>query len=180
MRQSQQSHQGVHRRREDESRGHEAFDVAVVGNESVYEFPDGIGEQECRSDHSQLRSIQRSAVENGFLHDIETRAADIVETVPERRRRECLQTQAAVVFRARVGIHLAGRGRGTDAVEFREAVHGVSRGVRASGDRRSAVRDGRSGSWWHPYRRVFRRRRRDRLRRRHRRRDLRRATATGS
>ena len=78
--------------------GHEAFDVAVVGNESVYEFPDGIGEQERRSDHSQLRSIQRSAVENGFLHDIETRAADIVETVSERRRRECLQTQAAVVF----------------------------------------------------------------------------------
>ena len=93
MRQPQQSHQGVHRRREDESRGHEAFDVAVVGNESVYEFPDGIGEQECRSDHSQLRSIQRSAVENGFLHDIETRAADIVETVSERRRRECLQCQ---------------------------------------------------------------------------------------
>ena len=93
MRQPQQSHQGVHRRREDESRGHEAFDVAVVGNESVYEFPDGIGEQECRSDDPQLGCIQRSAVENGFLHDIETRAADIVETVSERRRRECLQCQ---------------------------------------------------------------------------------------
>ena len=46
MRQPQQSHQGVCGCRDDESRGHEAFDVAVVGNESVYEFPDGIGEQE--------------------------------------------------------------------------------------------------------------------------------------
>ncbi len=67
MRQPQQSHQSVHRRREDESRRHEPFDVAVVGNESVYEFPDGIGEQEYRSDDTQLGCIERPLSRMGFF-----------------------------------------------------------------------------------------------------------------
>ena len=173
-------HQGVGRGRDDESRGHEALDVAVVGDESVDELADGIGEEECRADDSQLRCVQGPAVENGFLHDVETGAADVVEAVSERCGDECLQAQAAVVLVARCFVLLPGRSRRADAVEFRNTAHGVSRAVRASGGRRSAVRGGRSGSWWRPYRPVSRTPRPGRPLPRHRRKARRSGRATGS
>lgn len=40
---AQYAHQRVCRGRNDETRGHEAFDVAVIGDESVDELADGIG-----------------------------------------------------------------------------------------------------------------------------------------
>ena len=39
---AQYAHQRVCRGRNDETRGHEAFDVAVIGDESVDELADGI------------------------------------------------------------------------------------------------------------------------------------------
>jgi len=154
--------------------------VAVVGDESVDELADGIGEEECRSDDSQLRCVQRPAVENGLLHDVETGAADVVETVSERCGDECLQAQTSVVLVARRLVLLPGRGRRADAVEFRNTAHGVSRAVRASGGRRSAVRAGRSGSAWRPCRPVFRTPRPGRPLLRHRRKARRSGRATGS
>ena len=85
--------QQVGDRRYRKTRGHEAFDVAVVGEESVDEFADGVGEQQRRTDDAQLRGVQRPAFEDGLFHHVETRAADVIETVADGAGDEALPAE---------------------------------------------------------------------------------------
>ena len=96
MRDAERSHEHVRHGRYDQSCGHETLDVAVVCDESVHELPDGVCEQEGRADHPDLRGVERAAVEDGFLHDVERRPAHVIETVSERCGDECLQPEPFV------------------------------------------------------------------------------------
>ena len=80
------------------TRGHEAFDVAVVGEKSVDEFADGVGEQQRRTDDTQLRGVERPAFENRILDHVETRAADVIETVTDRTGDESLDAEFPIQF----------------------------------------------------------------------------------
>lgn len=91
--QAEDADQQVGDRRYRKTRGHEAFDVAVVGEESVDEFADGVGEQQRRTDDAQLRGVQRPAFEDGLFHHVETRAADVIETVADGAGDEALPAE---------------------------------------------------------------------------------------
>jgi len=65
----------------------------VVGEESVDEFADGVGEQQRRTDDAQLRGVQRPAFEDGLFHHVETRAADVIETVADGAGDEALPAE---------------------------------------------------------------------------------------
>ena len=86
--------------RDAQSRGHETLDVAVVGEESVDELADGVGEQQRRADDAQLRGVERPAFEDRLLDHIEARAADVIEAVTDRAGDEALETQLLVEFHA--------------------------------------------------------------------------------
>ena len=87
--------------RDAQSRGHETLDVAVVGEESVDELADGVGEQQRRADDAQLRGVESPAFEDRLLDHIEARAADVIEAVTDRAGDEALETQLLVEFHAR-------------------------------------------------------------------------------
>ena len=97
---TQHPDQQVRHRRDAEPRGHEALDVAVVGEESVDELPDGIGEEQGRADQTELRGVERPAFEDGFLHHVEARPTDVIETVPDGSGQKALETEPAIEFHA--------------------------------------------------------------------------------
>ena len=112
--------------RDAQSRGHETLDVAVVGEESVDEFADGVDEQQRRADDAQLRGVERPAFEDRLLDHVEARAADVIEAVTDRAGDEALETQLLVEFHAHRVVAREGRRRRAFAKE-REYVHSFVR-----------------------------------------------------
>ena len=53
--------------RYDKAGGHEALDVAVVGDEPVDKLAYGVGEEECRTDDTELCGVEGTAVDNRFF-----------------------------------------------------------------------------------------------------------------
>ena len=123
-RESQHPDQQVGDGRDAQSGRHEALDVAVVGEKAVDEFADGIGEQQRRTDDTQLRGVKRPAFENRFLDHVETRAADVIETVTDRTGDETLEAEFPIQFHARRVVSREGCRRRAFSKE-RERVHSV-------------------------------------------------------
>ena len=123
-RESQHPDQQVGDGRDAQSGRHEALDVAVVGEKAVDEFAYGIGEQQRRTDDTQLRGVERPAFENRFLDHVETRAADVIETVTDRTGDETLEAEFPIQFHARRVVSREGCRRRAFSKE-RERVHSV-------------------------------------------------------
>ena len=102
---------------------HEALDVAVVGEKAVDEFADGIGEQQRRTDDTQLRGVERPAFENRFLDHVETRAADVIETVTDRTGDETLEAEFPIQFMRAA----SSPAKGADGALFRKKERGFIR-----------------------------------------------------
>ena len=110
--------------RDAESRSHETLDVAVVGDESVDEFADGVGEQQRRADDAQLCGVERPAFEDRFLDHIQARATDVIKAIADRTGDEALEAELLVKFHKRFVI-APERSRRPAFTEEREWVHSV-------------------------------------------------------
>ena len=73
----------INQSRNQQTSGHKTIDIAAVGQETIREFAEGIGEKQYRADNAQFSFRKDTLIHNGFLYDIQTKTTNIVHTVTE-------------------------------------------------------------------------------------------------